>query len=204
MAFELLTTPPSLLREGHIIHFEGDWPDSKKDKWFRVDRAWQIKFDVARIVASADSQDLRFEAAAGSDPVGNTNLALIPDKPGTVYELLMGMKGNLLAYPRYADSFLLSLEKSGVTPSTSDVDLRYLGFYDEEDSPFEAPRLREYTVKDQETPVLRLYNDGTIAEKMVLRFIVNRCKLLQVDPSSVSERERSLVRIAKYHTQTVW
>lgn len=204
MAFELLTAVPSLLREGHLIRFVGNWPVAKLDKWFVVDRSYQIKYDVARIISSANSQDLRFSEAAGSDPVASNNLALLPKSEDTVYELLVGLKGNLLAYPRYSDRYLLGLEASGVAPNVTDAELRYLGFYDEGDTPFEEPRLREYTVAGQETPVIRLYNDLDQAERGVMRFIVNRCRILATDPAQIPEAERSRARIAKYHDLTAW
>lgn len=206
MAFELLTTEPALLRESHLLRFAGNWPAAKKDKWFMVDRSYQIKYDVSRIVSSGDSQDLRFEAASGSDSVGANNLALVPKAEDTVYELLVGIKGNVLVYPRYYDRYLLSLEgASGIGPDVTDAEQRYLGFYDEMDSPFEAPRLREYVVAAQETPVVRLYNDHSQAERVVLRFIVNRCRILVVDnPASLPDVERNRTRVAKYHDLTAW
>ena len=114
----------------------------------------------------------------------------------------MGLKGLPLVYPMYNNTFFQKLEVTNVVPDTGDRNLRYLGFYDELDSPFEAPHLREHVVKDQQPPVLRLYNDNTLDEVLIIRFIINRCKLGEVSPPS--DDVRRVARIAKYHAQSNW
>jgi hypothetical protein len=203
MAVELLTETPRLLQDGHYVVFEGGWPTStgKDNKWFRVERAQQIKLDIPRIVSSGGSIDLDFSAPSGGG-IGDLNLSLIPTGGDTLYELLIGMKGNVFMYPMYNNSFFQKLEVTNVAPDTGDRNLRYLGFFDENDSPFEAPRLREHVVKDQQPPVLRLYNDQVVDEPLVIRFIVNRCRL--VPASAPSEDLRRVARIAKYHSWFVY
>lgn len=202
MAWELLTETPGLLREGHFLTFVGRWPATatfaKDGMWFRVERAQQIKYDVAKQVAPASSYDIDFRIPAGGG-VSNTSLSLLPEKAETVYELLLGMKGNLLVYPLYGNTYYLKLEGTSVIPTTGDAQLRYLGFYDEEDSPFAAPRLREHVIAGQEPPMLRLYNDQFIDERIVLRFIVNRIKINEIDPMKLSEEQKRLARVVKYH-----
>jgi len=203
MALELLTETPRLLQDGHYVAFEGGWPTStgKDNKWFRVERAQQIKLDIPRIVSSGGSIDLDFSAPSGGG-IGDLNLSLIPTGGDTLYELLIGMKGNVFMYPMYNNSYFQKLEVTNVAPDTGDRNLRYLGFFDENDSPFEAPRLREHVVKDQQPPVLRLYNDQTVDEPLVVRFIVNRCRL--VPANTPSEDLRRVARIAKYHSWFVY
>lgn len=196
MAFELLTETPPLLREGHVISFIGGWPSSKDNKWFTIDRSQQIKYDVARIVAADSSIDLDFRPPSGGG-LGDKNLSLIPEKDQTCYELLLGFRGNVLVYPMYANSYFGKLETTNVVPDTTNARLRYLGFYDEDDSPFSAPRLREHVVTDQEPPVLRIYNDHPVDERLVIRVIVNRVMLRQVN--TVPEDLRRVARVAKYH-----
>lgn len=198
MAVELLTETPSLLREGHLIFFTGGWPSNtqKDGRWFRVERSHQIKLDVPRIVSAGNSIDLDFAVPAGGD-ITDLNLSLIPTNSHTLYELLFGMKGLPFVYPRYNNSYYQKLEASNVVPDTSDADLRYLGFYDEGDSPFDAPRLREHVVQNQQAPVLRVYNDQIDDEALIFRFIINRCRL--VDAIQPPEDLRRVARIAKYH-----
>ena len=203
MAWEQHTEIPLLLREGHYLYFVGGWPapSMKEGKWFRVDRAQQIKYDVNRIVAATSSIDLDFAVPAGGG-LGDKNLSLIPQNTDTLYELLLGIKGNVLVYPIYNNSYYLRLEATNVLPDTSNARLRYIGFWDESDSAFDAPKLREYVIKDQQAPVLRLYNDMFLDEPAELRFIVNRTKLIEAPPPS--EEVRRVARVVKYHTYFVY
>ena len=201
MAFELLPEVPSLLREGHFVHFQGGWPAAKDEQWFQVDRAQQIKLDIPRIVTAGSSIDLDFSAPAGGG-IADLNLSLLPTSNNTLYELLMGLKGLPLVYPMYNNTFFQKLEVTNVVPDTGDRNLRYLGFYDELDSPFEAPRLREYVIKDQQPPVLRLYNDQISDEVLIIRFILNRCRIVPA-PQPQGDILR-VARVAKYHSWFIW
>ena len=198
MAVELLTETPSLLKEGHAVFFEGGWPSAsgKDSKWFRVTRAQQLKLDIPRIVSAGSSIDLDFVAPAGGG-ITDLNLSLLPTHDDTLYEMLLGLKGLPFMYPMYNNSYYQKLEVTNVVPDTGDRNLRYLGFYDELDSPFEAPRLREHVVKDQQPPVLRVYNDQIGDEVLIVRFIINRCRIIETEPPS--EPIRRVARVATYH-----
>lgn len=198
MAWELLTETPPLLREGHILRFIGAWPDRYKDRWFRADLSQQIKYDVTRIVGAGTSFDVDFRSPSGGG-VSDSQVSLLPERQNTVYEILLGLKGNPLVYPQYNNSFYLKLEVTGVLPTLTHSQLRYVGFYDEDDSPVESPRLREYTVHDQEPPVLRLYADTDLDERLTMRFIVNRLLITEIDKSQLSADLQSRARVAKYH-----
>ena len=199
MAFELLTEVPPLLKEGHFVFFDGGWPSEtgKNQRYYQVERTHQIKLDVPRIVTAGSSIDLDFAAPSGGG-IGDLNLSLLPINPDTLYEMLVGLKGLPFVYPMYNNSYFQRLEVTNVYPDTGDRNLRYLGSYDESDSPFEAPRLREYVVRNQQPPVLRLYNDETLDEVLIIRFIINRCRL--VATTQRSEELRRLARVAKYHS----
>lgn len=203
MTWELLTDTPPLLREGHYITFQGGWPapTAREGYWFRVEIAQPVKYDVNSIIASAASVDLDFSIPAGGG-VGAKNLSLMPTNPLTAYELLLSLKGNCLVYPMYNNSYYLRLEATNVVPSVTDARLRYLGFYDEEDSPLDHPRLREIITYNQQAPVLRLYNDQFLDESMILRFIVNRLKLAEAHPPP--EEIRRVARVARYFPSYSW
>jgi hypothetical protein len=198
MAWEQLSSTPLLLREGHYIFFTGGWPvaSGKEGKWFQIARAHQIKYDVNRIVATAASIDLDFIAPAAGG-VADKSLSLLPISPDNMYEILLGIKGNVLVYPIYNNSYFQKLEVSNVIPDTANFRLRYLGYWDEEDSPYNRPTLREHLVKDQQPPVLRLYNDMFVDEPCQLRFLINRVHLVEV-AAPPPEMQR-LARIATYH-----
>jgi len=203
MAWELLTSTPALLREGHYIFFTGGWPSAtgKDNRWFQVERAQAIKYDVNRNVAAAASIDLDFVVPAAGG-VAELSLSLMPQSQDSLYELLLGIKGNPLVYPMYNNSYYLKLEATNVVPDTAGERLRYLGFYDEDDSPMTMPRLRDHVTKDQQPPVLRVYNDMFVEERIVLRFIVNRLKLMEVGPPP--EDIQRVARIAKYHSWYIY
>lgn len=200
MAWELLTDTPPLLREGHIIRFVGAWPEDKRGRWFRVDLAQQIKYDVTRIVTSGGSGfDVDFRAPSGGG-VSDSQISLLPERANTAYEVLLGLKGNPLVLPIYNNTYYLKLETNQVIPTLTDARLRYLGFWDEDDTPFDQPRLRDYLVHDQEPPVLRLYSDTDLDERLTLRFIVNRMMVTEIDQTSLSEDLKRLARMAKHHS----
>lgn len=207
MAFELLTEVPSLLREGHVMHFSEKWDNDWAQKYFRVVLAQQIQYDVHKIVPPGTSapsqQDLSFLAPAGG-AVSHTRLSLLPKSSQTVYELLLGIKGLVLAFPMYNDKYFLELEETGVHPDLTNSMLRFLGYYSQTHSPYYAPKLREYTVEGQTPPVLRLFNPMVNDEMIDLIFIVNRCKVTQVSEASLTEQERRVVREIRHFSIFIW
>lgn len=200
MAFELLSETPPLLRSGHVVFFEDKtWDPKYAGKWFRVVRAQQVPYNIGRIVSANASIDLDFSAPAGGG-VGDTNLSLLPDHAEELFEILFGIKGTPLVYPRYQNQYFLSLAVTNVIPDTGDANLRYLGFYNQDDSPFDEPRLREHIVKDNGgVPVLRVYNDFATDEKIVLRAIVNRIRMDEVKATAVSPEVQLRARRLKHH-----
>lgn len=207
MAFELLTEVPRLLREGHVMHFSVKWPSDWAGKYFRVDIAQQMEYHVHRIVAPGTSapanQDISFDKPAGGG-VSNAYISLLPESDETVYEMLMGIKGVVLVYPRYNDEYFLKLEVSGVHPDLTNVDLRFLGGYGQAHSPYYAPKLREHTVTDQTPPVLRLFNPVMNDEAIDLVFTVNRCKVSEVTEASLSAEERRVAREIRHFATYIW
>lgn len=198
--FELLAVPEELLKENYYVYFTvGRWTSDGKyeNRFFQVELTQQIPCERAFIISAGLSFDFKLE-----------DEGLIPTNPLTLYEILIGLKGEgILFYPRIPSTdYYLKLEKAGFVPDPADARLRYLGCYVQEDSPYDKPKLRTYTIKDMEPPVIRMYNDAPNDEKAVLRFIVNRCKLAPVD----AETERKLrlkqlpYRVIKHYTQMVW
>lgn len=205
MAFELLTETPGLLRVGHVLRFDGSgWDEKYADKWFRVAQAQQIKYDISRVISANTSRDLDFASPAGGG-VSDTALSLMPDKEDTLYEQLWGIRGTPLVYPMYENRYFLQLEITRVAPDTGDERLRYLGFYDQNDSSLAMPRVREYVVKvNNGTPVLRLYNDFDLDELMILRVVVNRVRLEKKAEADIPENIRPMARIIRHHRSFSW
>lgn len=207
MAFELLTEVPNLLREGHIMHFSEKWDDKWAKKYFRVELAQQMQYDVHKIVppgtAAPSQQDLSFSAPAGGG-VTHTRLSLLPESNSTVYEMLFGFKGLVLLFPRYNDKYFLELETTGVHPDLTNSMLRFLGYYSQTHSPYYAPKLREFTVKDQAPPVLRLFNPMITDEMLDITIIVNRCKVETVAEAALTEQERRVAREIRHFSIFIW
>lgn len=209
---ELLMEVPNLLKTGHIVHFGEGWPEAKAKKYFRVERANQLMYDVHRIVAPGNAtsgasgtavsiQDISFEAPS-TGSVSDAYLSLLPVKDITMYELLLGFKGLGLVYPRYANRYQQQLETSLVLPTPTSDALAWMGFFDSQQSPWYAPKVRMYTVKDQEPPHMYLYNPYQDDEKVVVRFVVNKCKLVSV--VQPTEQDKKVARELTYYTQDLW
>lgn len=205
MAWELLTEVPQLLKEGYVMHFTDQWKKEWEDKWFKVQIAQQIRYDVSRtlLIGTSDYLDVSFQEP-GTGTVSNDKISLRPYSPHTVYEILLGIEGLCRVYPMYNNDYFQKLEENGVVPKLTDASLAHMGFFTSEISPYWAPKLREYTVKDQEPPVLRLWNPWTVEEKCILHFTVNRCKVLEVNPQTLSEIDKRAAREVKYFTKFTW
>jgi len=207
MAFELMTEVPSLLREGYVMYFDDKWAKEWAKKYFRVEIAQQMEYHTSRIVAPGTSapanQDISFDKPAGGG-VSNTYMSLLPESSETVYEILMGIKGLVLVYPRYNDRYFLQLEVTGVQPDLTNSLLRFLGCYTHEHSPYYAPKLREHTVTDQTPTVLRLFNPFVNDETIDLRFIVNRCKVVEVAEADLTDQERRAARKIRHFNSYIW
>ncbi len=209
---ELLMEVPNLLKTGHIIHFGNAWPEAKAQKYFRVERANQLVYDVSRIVAPGYAssgasgtdvaiQDIGFDAP-NAGAVSDALISLLPTKDITMYEILLGFKGLGMVYPRFANRYQQQLETSLVLPTPSSSALAWLGFFDSQQSPWYAPKVRLYTVKDQEPPHLYLFNPYQDDEKIVARFVVNKCKLVSV--SQPTEQDKKVARELTYYTEDLW
>jgi hypothetical protein len=201
---ELLVDTPMLLKEGHIVHFGEGWRNEKERKFFKVLVTQQLTYDVIRIVApgNANIQDVSF-MAPNQGGVSNDYISLLPVNTKTLYEILVGFKGIPMVYPRYANRYQLQLEESQVLPTPSDTTyLAWMGYFDAEGSPYYAPKVRVYTVKDQEPPHWYLFNPYQDDEKIVIRNVVNKCQLEKLE--NPTEQQVRVAREVTYYTKFIW
>jgi hypothetical protein len=205
MSFELLTETPPLLKEGYLVHFSKFWDDKWADKYFKVGRVSQFEYDIFRIVSPGSSakQDVSFDAPSNGG-VSDQYLSLLPDNNKTMYEILVGFKGLPMIYPRYADKYFQYLEETGCTVNLDDTALRLQGFYDSRQSPWYAPKLREYTVKDQEPPHLYLFNPFQDDEKIVMHIVVNRCMLQAAGAEAAQGQGVKVAREVNHYSMYLW
>jgi hypothetical protein len=182
-----------LLEPKQLVHFvglyPGYWQEQLAGKYFRIMLTQQITYDRAYILAAGATgiADLSHHNAAIGD------LGLYPTNTMTLYELLLGMKstsGSMLCYPRFPpNEWFLTLEESAYIPNTANNNLRYLGPWSEEITPYDRPQVRIHTTTDQAPLGIQLYNDAPIDNKVVLGWLVNRCLMQYVDKRELTDKE---------------
>jgi len=172
----LLTEEPNFLKEGQRVKFSENWSEETKKagKFFKAKKTVRtVKKERYWILDTDSTVDFRIDEDSG----------LLPTTSDTLYEVHVGMKGDVLLYPMWPESdYLLELEKVGQRPYTSADQLpkRYLGNWDQYDIGWKDKRLTDYFVKNMDRIVYRLYNDSPVPEKVVLRFMVNKIVLEEI------------------------
>jgi len=188
-----------LLEPRHIVRFVGShpeyWQERVAGKYFRIMLTQQIVYDRAYILgagATSAAIDISDDNAAIGD------LGLYPDNSMTLYEILVGMKstsGSMLCYPRYPpNEWFITLEEGGFIPNVASNNLRYLGPWSEEITPYDRPQVRLHTIKEEESIGIMLYNDTDVFNKVVLGWVVNRCLLKHVNKEELSDNELNRCR----------
>ncbi len=171
-----------ILKEGNTVKFVGNFTDSVRDgDCFTIERTVQVTYEISVILPPADSTMIDLN-----------QLGLYPESEKTLYEILVGLKGGkeMLIYPQIpAGKYIWRLEKSTIVPNVASEELRYLGEISVDDSPYTDPRLRIHTIKDLEPLVFIVYNDASDYEKIVLKFIVNKCRIKRIDTAGKADRE---------------
>lgn len=206
MAIELLSETPSLLKERHVVHFSKGWPEAFRGKYFRVVQApQQIHYEAAYIISagSGNTFDVDFDKPPAGD-VTAVYKSLIPEQPDSLYEILIGLKGLVVLFPRYNNSYFNQLETSNVVPDPADTRRKFLGSFSYRDSPYWSPRLREYTVQKQQPPQLRLFNDMPNEERVVLHFLVNRCRIEAAPDAQLTQQDKERARSLTHHDAYKW
>lgn len=174
---------PHLLVQDDTLEFSPSWPDEiyQSGKYFRVVRAQPITYDKFWIIDADNSFDFRLDEDTGLLPTS---------KEDTIYQVLIGIKGDVLLYPLWPEGkYQNQLQKVGMRSYPSKIEKRYLGGYDATDSPFEDPHLVDFLVKNMNPLVYRLYNDSIVPEKVVLRFKVNKLQVEELGGRKEGMRE---------------
>lgn len=191
-----------ILEPRHIIHFVGAtpeyWQTRVADKYFRIDRTQEITYDRAYILAPAQTYDIDLRDHVMNLALGFADVALYPGDDATLYEILLGMKstsGSVLAYPRAPpNEWFIALEEGGYIPDPTNNYLRYLSPFTEEITPADTPQVRIHTIHEEEAIGLRLFNDTSVFNKLVLVLLVNRCLMREVPEAELTEKELERAR----------
>lgn len=197
MAFKLLVEPQRLLEPGDLVNFNGEWPQFWRNKLFRVTRNLQTIRD--RVLAAALVPD-------GEITVNLDDIGLNPEFEPWLYQTRIGLNPGLYNfYVRWpSNDFAMQLQDPNFPINPADADLRNIGFLDENmtkiqnatlESPDEALRFQFIWVKDQLPAFVVRSIASTIGpqifQKIVTRFLVNICGLVEETDSSLIQRVAS-------------
>ena len=195
MTIRLFTVTPELLKPRYVVHFSKGFKKEWVERYFRVTRVQQLGHEKHRIIASNTSHDIDLSGELAEHG------GLYPDLPNSLFEILIGWKPKqALMYPRLPTTdYFQKLEMTGWVPPSADNiatehELRYVGEFSGEDSPYDQPKLRIHAVKDMAALALRFYADSPEDEKVVVKFTVNRCKVDEVRYGDLTEKEKAAVR----------
>ena len=179
---QLFTETPKLLLNNYIVHFSEKYRTGETERfanqYFLVTDPQQVSYDRYYILYQNDYLDIDLHNASS----GTENI--YPDSVEEIYEVLMGIEGDVLTYPIIPspDRHFEKLGYTGMIPDSSDTTKRYLGCYKPEDSPYETMKLRLTFVKNLDSMILRTYIDSAKAyEKVILRFLINRCRIIKLE-----------------------
>ena len=182
---KLFTETPSLLQPRHCVKFTGkDFTDYvREDDMFKINKTQQIIYEQAIILPPSDFVQLDLSSET------TTSLGLYPTSIETLYEILVGLKGgkDMLIYIQVpAGKFFARLEKPELFPNPTVPQLRYISTIDVDTTPYKEPKLRIHTIKDLEPVIFIVYNDGSDYEKLIFRFLINKCKITRVPPEEAA------------------
>lgn len=193
----LFTTTPELLKPGDYVKFIGRFTDYIKDgSTFKIERVQQITYELPVILPPNDATLLDMSNET------TTSLGLYPNNIDTLYEILLGLKGSksILLYIQIpAGKYFARLEKPELFPNPLIPQLRYISPISCDVSPHTMPKLRIHAVKDLEPVILQLYNDLSDYAKVVLHFLINRCRIVEVPPE-----EAKVVREIWHYEKLRW
>ena len=168
---------------GQYLYMKGDWSDSVKDTLFKVEFTQMIPYLYPVEINKGAYVDIDF-----------SSIGLYPKSYETVYEIGISVKGDALIYPMIpANQYYNKLEASGFVPSDDLSINKYIGGFDEDI--LKSGELKEYTVRDYQSIVYRVFGDSYRNTKAVLKFMVNRMHVVR---ASTEETEEILSNVSKY------
>lgn len=183
--FRLFSQTPELLQPGHFVKFESDREEFcgaehvPANSFWKVTITQQITYTRSFIVPPSEKKTFPWNNHSDY----SSYLNLYPESTSTLYEILVGLKGgkNMLIYPIIpSDHYINKLESPHLEIRLEDEIRRQISPIRVYDSPVTEPKLMVWTVKDMETFYTRIYNEGSDFEKLVIHFIVNRCKIEKI------------------------
>ena len=170
-----------LLQKESWVYFSPAWPGTHKwasGKLFEVsEEPIVVSYPVSYILPGDDYKDVDLSNSTAG-------LKLYPESEGVLYQALVGIKpGDFLVHiyvPK--DKYVYALGESSMYPDVTDASKKYLGAKTYADSPYNAPMLQLYFIKDMPAFYFRFYVlEGVDFEKCTVIFQINKCKLTEIE-----------------------
>lgn len=199
---EYVQTIPTakLLKQGQLVRFSGEFPSNltQSGKTYEITAASQVPYKLNFILPANDYRDV---------DLSNTDEGekLYPYKSETLYEILLGLRGQNLLVIFYCPStrYVYDLEYTGMYPDTSNVKKRFLGSRKPIDSPLDDPKIRLYFVKNATALTLRCYiQPGVDYSQISLGFLVNKLKLNEI--TTPTEEQLRKARFIEWYEKLFW
>ena len=177
----LFAKTPELLQPQQYVVFKGepgkDFPDFiQVNKPYLVEYTSQVTFARSFIFPSGEKKTVPL-----SNNEDYTNyLNLFPTMRETMYEILAGLKGgkDMLLFIQWpTETYPFELESPHLHVDLTDEIERMISPVTVERSPAREPKLRIHTLKNMTDMYFQLYNNGGDYEKLVIEFLVNKCKI---------------------------
>lgn len=170
-------TKDDYLKVGQYVFLKGKWrvegPRYLEDELYKVDKVETFRYRRAYIIKSGETGTLDL----------NDDLKLYPLEYDTLYEIGVGLEGNVKLFPLLpSDRLYYYLESEGRLSATQISPTTELGGFTDKDIPPVDPKvLREYTIRDMRDKIKYVIaNVSYRDEKVILDFTVNKIKLADV------------------------
>ena len=193
----LLANVSTTIKPEDLLLSQGSWirfSERHKKSWCRgklfevVEEPILVNYPVSYTLPGDDYKDLDLSNST-------SGLKLYPEDEFVLYQIGVGLKvGDYIVhvYIPGVESYIYRLDEQTIYPDITSATLKYLGAFDPESSPFNAPLLYMYVFKDVDAFFLRPYIlEGCDFEKVTIGFRINKCKLREL--TEFTEEEYNLM-----------
>lgn len=189
-----------LLSKDAWVYFSKAWSDNWKwaaGKLFRVSREpLLVRYPVSYVLPGSDYKNLDLSNST-------SGLKLYPEQEGVLYQCAVGFKpGDYITgiYCPSTSKYVYQLGEASMFPDVADPSKRYMGAKSPSDSPYEAPLLFLYFIKDGPAFYLQPYVlESASYEKVTIEFNINKCQLEEV--AGPTQEQIDQARRIDYYTE---
>ena len=167
------------------LFFTEAWPGTHKwcsGKYFEIKETVVLSYSLGYRLPGNDQKNLDLSNTADG-------LKLYPESDGIAYEILVGLKpGNyqISVYIPGVNDYLLALGDTSMYPDLADAVKRHLAVITPEDSPFDNPLLKLWTINDMASWILKIdMLPGVDFDSAILVFKIAKHKLAEISKPDV-------------------